>query len=249
MKLRIVIVLIVFLIRVPLGCLADVEPQMPSNFSVCVRATGADYTNALASLLSVSGLQEKLGALVAVPNTMSLSERRIARIVTARMNHPEYFAQYQQFVRDLRASKDRPLEGGRHLIYSGAIRQFMTRGPEKTTVTIRDGFVQTELGHEAKRKEIERWSDAQVAEGKTRNATMRLAVLEYMLKSLDAASSFEVEEMIELVPDVGDEDAKELKNELLAQRDLRVHQEQIDQRTKSSAPQRENYDVIINVDK
>jgi hypothetical protein len=162
---------------------------------------GAEYRNRADELLERSNLTQALEAAIAAP-AMPWTRLLVARILLARVTHPDLFRELEGLVKSSRepympAKTKKPIP--RPGVTAGMLLTFATRGPESRFVEV---LVGTHLA-DARVEKVERYTDAEVAAGKARNATARLAVVEYAIKYYPEATEREQRELLEAVWEMG----------------------------------------------
>lgn len=167
------------------------------------RLKGAAYREAIAPFLHEFG-PDTLERLLHDRHGEDAQTWQI-RILLARIRRPDVFAELEQELNAWRSERhDRVL----HWQLSHRLFLFARRGPENPYVEETDGWeplpVTSAQGKKAvftrqRRKQVMRFSDAEVAKGIERNLAARLAILEHFLKFMDDDTPYEQSEMVLLV--------------------------------------------------
>lgn len=166
--------------------------SLQTIFRDCMGKQGPEY------LHSVSNLAVKIDAKlflesIAASKDMGQADRRMVAILLARMERPALFADLVKCIADVRRSPNY----GRGGYFGGSLLQFTSTGPESKFVWEAGEMETTPHGAEHKYKKVEKYTDEEVTAGKARNATARLAVVEYFLKfSQDFNDYYEMPEML-----------------------------------------------------
>jgi len=184
------------------------ETFLPQGFADAIAKSGKSYLDAVAVVTNVVEATVQLKAILAQEPAVS-TNARLARIMLARVEHPEIFGGFNSELQTWKAQS-----GKRPGFLSGALLQFVKRGPEDKYVEdyVRDnngkivfepsgsakGSVKLK-GMRAKSVRIEKYTDIEVQAGIARNAAARQAVLERFLKLLDEGDAYEQSEMVDLI--------------------------------------------------
>jgi hypothetical protein len=168
------------------GSCRAAEETTTSLFQKCLTARGKEYVEARDILLKRPEVEATLGAKVASDDTQPYA-RRIARMLLARMKHPEVFDEYREYVEGLRKHGNYRRGGW----FSANLRMFAQRGPESRFAYETE---RTPTG-ESHWKKVEKYTDEQVRQGKARNAAAREALTEHVLKFSDSVSAYEQDEL------------------------------------------------------
>lgn len=205
MNIRSILSAMVF---VPVVVAVAAESAMLPGFGDAVAKTGNPYCEAIAVVTNDANAVKYLQGVISKPPSDSETVR-CARIILARIEHPEVFA---DFASELRKWKG--LSGERPGFLSGSLMQFVKRGPEskyvEECVRDREGKVVFEPSGSSNGKitlkgmrprlvKLEKYTDAEVQAGIARNTAARQAVLEHFLKFLNEGDAYEQSEMVELV--------------------------------------------------
>ena len=205
MNIRSILSAMVF---VPVVVAVAAEPALPPGLGDAVAKTGNPYREAIAVVTNDTSAAKHLRGVLAKPPPDSVTAR-CGRIMLARIEHPEVFADFASEIRKWKGPS-----GERPGFLSGMLMQFVNRGPEskyvEECVRDRDGKVVFEPSGSSNGKitlkgmrprfvKLEKYTDAEVQAGIARNAAARQAVLEHFLKFLDEGDAYEQSEMVELV--------------------------------------------------
>ena len=184
------------------------ETPMPQGFADTVVNTGKPYLIAVAVVTNSANATKYLQGVLAQESSISVNARH-ARILLARIEHPDVFADLSNEI-----AKWREPSGRRPGFLSGVMFQFVKRGPESKYVEERvrdkDGKIVFELSESSKREttlkgirakvvRVKKYSDAEVQAGIARNAAARQAVLEHFLKFLGDSDAYEQSEIVDAV--------------------------------------------------
>lgn len=203
MNVRTVLFAIVLL---PCAVAISSERALPPGFADAVENTGQSYRDAIAILTNdVKATTNIQGYLSQEP--ADRVNARHARILLARLQHPEVFAGLENEIQKWRdGEKSSNPRGGRLGFLSGLLLSYVNHGPENKYVHMRDdaedkrNFVTNGLAVRGLyRKKVEKYTDVEVQAGIARNAAARQAVLEHFLKFLDEGDAYEQSEIVELI--------------------------------------------------
>jgi hypothetical protein len=203
MDIRSILLAIVFL---PVSVVVAAETALPPGFADAVSKSGKSYRDAVAVVINGEERAKDLERILNQESAGSVSARH-ARILLARIRHPDVFAGFANEIEEwrVREKSSRP-RGGRPGFLSGLLMQFVWRGPESKYVYVRDDSreqLQSSTNRLVMRglyqKKVEKFTDGQVAAGIARNAAARQAVLEHFLKFLGEGDAYEQSELVDLV--------------------------------------------------
>lgn len=203
MNIRSVLLAMVFL---PVAVAVAVETSLPPGFADAVAKTGKPYRDAVAVVINDANAATRLEKIIHQEPADGLNARH-ARILVARIQHPEVFAEFANEIQKWReGEKSSQPRGGRPGFLSGLLLSYVSHGPESKFVYVRDdaedkrSTVTNGLTIRGlHRKQVEKYTAAEVAAGIARNAAARQAVLEHFLKFLAEGDAYEQSEMVELV--------------------------------------------------
>lgn len=196
MNIRSTFLAMVFL---PVAVSVAVETPTLPGFSDATTKTGKPYRETVAVVINDTNAVEHLERVLHQESADSVNARH-ARILVARIQHPEVFAEFANEIHKWRQGEESSQpRGGRPGFLSGMLMAFVNRGPENRFFDEKVGRRQTAFGNRPDFKKVEKYTDAEVAAGIARNAAARQAVLEHFLKFLDEGDGYEQSEMVELV--------------------------------------------------
>ncbi|MDI6775554.1 MAG: hypothetical protein QME60_09260 [Verrucomicrobiota bacterium] len=203
MNIRSVLLAMVFL---PVAVAVAAETTLPPGFADAIAKTGKPYRDAVAVVINDANAAKHLDRILHQESADSVNARH-ARILVARIQHPEVFAEFANQIQKWReGEKSSQPRGGRPGFLSGLLLSYVGHGPESKYVYVRDEA--EDKRHSGTngltirglhRKQVEKYTDAEVQAGIARNAAARQAVLEHFLKFLDEGDAYEQSEMVELV--------------------------------------------------
>ncbi len=190
-------------------------PSVEQVFANTVSSRGDEYRTAVkAALGNPNAEANSENLLTKVP--LGSEHARQARILLARIRHPEVFIELENLVYKWR--EEEKLYSTNELIrpgvFSGRLYEFTKRGPETEFVyemeKDADGRVMftthssrstnsTLLVKRPTQQKIEKYSSSEVEDGIVRNNASRQAVLEHFLKFLDEGSAYEQSEFVKIV--------------------------------------------------
>lgn len=187
---------------------------VPPGFADAVVKGGKAYRDAAVAVTNDAKAAESLEEILLQEPADSANARQ-ARILLARIRHPEVFVEFDSEIHKLREDeKSSKPYGERPGLFFRFLRWFVMRGPESKYVEeyVRDegGTIVFEprpssngearlRGMYARRHRVERYTDAEVAAGIARNSAARQALLEHCLKFFDEGSAYEQGDLIWLV--------------------------------------------------
>ena len=203
MNIRSVLVAMVFL---PVAVAVAAQPAVPPGFADAVAKTGKPYRDAVAVVINDANAAARLEKILHQEPADSLNARH-ARILMVHIKHPEVFAEFANQIQKWReGEKSSQPRGGRPGFLSGLLLSYVSHGPESKFVYVRDDAEDKRPAvtngltiRGLHRKQVEKYTAAEVAAGIARNAAARQAVLEHFLKFLDEGDAYEQSEMVELV--------------------------------------------------
>ncbi|MEO5367931.1 MAG: hypothetical protein H7831_16535 [Magnetococcus sp. WYHC-3] len=203
MNILSVLVAIMFL---PVTIAGAAETAVPPGFADAVAKIGKPYRDAVDVVINDANAVARLENIIHHASADSLDARH-ARILVARIQHPEVFAKFANIIHKWRdGEKSSQPRGGRPGFLSGLLVSFVRHGPESKLVYVRDDAEDKRPAitngltiRGLRQKEVEKYTAAEVAAGIARNAAARQAVLEHFLKFLDEGDAYEQSEMVELV--------------------------------------------------
>ena len=161
--------------------------------------TGDDYRRVIAGLQTSgeteAGLREVIRSTEASPD-----EKLIARILLARTTHPEVFKECEQKIDSFRERQrsDRPF-GTRPGFFSGFMKAFASEAPESRLLLVKGSIKWPGNPETEDHEKVEKYTEKEVGEGKSRNAAARLAVLEHFLKFSQDDSEYQQRELADLI--------------------------------------------------
>ena len=183
----------------PFAVAVAAEVEIPSGFDDAIANNGKLYRDAVAVVVNDVNAANHLEGILKNEPTSSVNAR-YARILLARIEHPEVFADFANEIQKWREGEKSPKpRGGRPGFLSGMLMSFLKRGPETKFVDEKVGRRETSFGNRPEFKRVEKYTDAEVQAGIARNAAARQAVLEHFLRFLDEGDAYEQSEMVELV--------------------------------------------------
>ena len=185
-----------------------VDTNLPPGFAVAVANSSKQYRDAVAVVVNNANAGKHLDGILEQEPPSSVIARH-ARILLARIEHPEVFADFANEIQKWREGEksSRP-RGGLPGFLSGILMQFVKRGPESKYIDQKLEWKSEELKGDAgntltvrrmEHKKVKKYTDAEVAAGIARNAAARQAVLEHFLKFLDEGDAYEQSEIVLLV--------------------------------------------------
>ena len=173
-----------------------------------VAKTGTPYRDAVDAFVKAPDSEKYLRHSLNQRHTEA-SNARQARILLARIQHPEVFAEFDNEIRKFREDGKASTPHGRsgERLFN-CLYQFTIRGPESKVIEVDAGWellpAQSErqscvIMRQRCHEKVEKYTDAEVMAGIARNAAARQAVLEHFLKFLPEGDSCEQGVMIWLV--------------------------------------------------
>ena len=191
-----------------------VEGSVTIDVGEAVMSQGDCYRGVVATVFDCSNVIERLECTLDKEADDSGNRRQI-HILLARAKYPEVFSELETTLQKWREREksSRPI-GTRPGFLSGSLlRTFTKKGPENRYVEeyVRDSnrkivsepVIHSKEGRpkarQAKRVKVEKYTDAEVEAGISRNAAARQAVLEHFLKFLHEGDAYEQSEMVKLV--------------------------------------------------
>lgn len=203
MNIRSVLAAMVFL---PVAVVVAAETAVPPGFADAVAMTGKSYRDAVAVVINDANATTRLEKILHQDPADSLNARH-ARILVARIQHPEVVAEFASEIQKWReGEKSSQPRGGRPGFLSGLLLSYVSHGPESKFVYVCDDAEDKRPAvtngltiRGLHRKQVEKYTAAEVAAEIARNAAARQAVLEHFLKFLDEGDAYEQSEMVELV--------------------------------------------------
>ncbi len=127
----------------------------------------------------------------------SPSSNLLTIVSSAQDAYPTVFAEYKMFFEsDLKAIEASSM--ARPGFLAGRIDSFTKKGAESRTVDVLIGRRDTQHGNRPVYSNIVQYTDAEVQEGKSRNAAARLAVLHYFITSSVGGTPYEQTEIMRL---------------------------------------------------
>lgn len=203
MSIKIIILCFIFL----LGTVLFGEISGSSILTNLAEKKGEPYRQAVEAVIRDPIAPQYLEEALQIEDE-DTDKARYARILLARIHHPEIFdglAKEIQRWRDNPAFLDKSIRQG---VLSGLLLRYLNQGPENNFVYVPDEKENAEWTnkHEGrvmpswhKRKKVEKYTDAEVEQGIARNAAARQAVLEYFLKFMDECDVYEQQDMLDVV--------------------------------------------------
>jgi hypothetical protein len=182
------------------------ENAFPLRLAEIVEKTGQSYRTTLDFVTNDVNVALDLQNFIS-HNSDYGEDSRHAQILLARLHFPDVFAEFDRKINHWREREKslRPLVD-RPGFLCGNLLSYTRRGPENKLVYVRDD---AELQRQSvtnrlvirglHRKQVEKYTDAEVEAGIERNAAARQAVLEHFLKFLHEGDAYEQSEMVKLV--------------------------------------------------
>lgn len=196
------------MVFLPVAVAVVAEQALPSAVADAIAKTGKPYREAVAIITNDASVAKRLQVILAQEPAKSVHARH-ARILLARIEHPEVFADFANEIQKWRETeRSSNARGDRPGVLSGVLMQFVKRGPESRVIEVGVGWESLPVGtnrqakvimRQRRHEKVEKYTDAEVQAGIARNVAARLAVLEHFLKFLDEGDAYEQSEMVELV--------------------------------------------------
>lgn len=159
-------------------------------------AAGAEYRTAAAQAVKVSGISETLREYLGRQSQNDDERSLIAKILLARLSRPDAFAEFHQYLGALREMHGSRSLGIRPGYLSGRFVSFARMGSETTSIEVFKGWEEREGATMPRYERVAKYTEQEVTAGKSRNAAVRMAILEHLLKFLGEGCEYEQREFV-----------------------------------------------------
>jgi hypothetical protein len=185
------------MVVVTMLCACEARSEIKQElFNKCVVSEGTNYLQAVSLLFQQQEARIFLSNLL-VSSHVRLAEHRLAEILLRRMEEPQVFLDIAILITASRTKPDALSNRPGYL--SGVFWSYSKKEPESKYVDEIDGSKMVGIIATQKYKKVLKYTDVDIQKGKSKNAIVRLAMIEYFMKFSIDFTPYEVIEMLDLL--------------------------------------------------